>query len=700
MSDALRALLSPRSIVIVGASADPNKVNGRPIRNLVRDGYRGRIYLVNPRYDEIAGIPCYPDIAALPEAPDLGVVGVAAQGAADVVAALGDKGVRSAIVWSSGFRETGPAGALLEDALRDTARRHGIRLCGPNTLGLTNAFERMPLTFSQYADTPLVPGPVAFVSQSGAFGTAVATAARDRGIGLGYFVSTGNQADITIASVVDEILDDERISVIVAYMEGLKDGQAFLATARKALALGKPLIVVKVGRRAAGSRAALSHTGSLAGDDAVFDSVIRQFGVLRARDEMHALDLTAALVAGPIPVADGGLGLITISGGAGAMMADLAEDVGMQVPVLVEATQARLSQVLRGFASTGNPVDVTGQVVEDVSIIGASLDAVLEDPQIAICVIWVQLLHAKSDQLAQLLIERRAVTRKPFVVCWLNAPAAAVKRLRESRVCVAETTLGGVQCAAGLDAYGRALRSRSRSSQSVVSRARDPGPRPSRPCEPVASIEAAALLERYGLDLAPARLAVSADDAERHARELGLPVAVKVESPDLPHKTEADGVRLGVTSPQAVRLAFDSVVAAARAYRPHARITGALVQRMAEPATELVLGLRRDPSFGPIIMVGLGGILVEVLADVAFGAPPLDQQAARQTIDRLRAQAVLRGVRGRPAVDLDRLASALCSLSRLACENPQVTELDLNPVFAGQQGIVAVDWLMIREVDG
>ncbi|MDP3316495.1 MAG: CoA-binding protein, partial [Devosia sp.] len=281
MNESLRLLLNPRSIVIVGASADANKVNGRPIRNLLRDGYEGRIHLVNPNYPEIAGLACYPDVASVPEVPDLGIVAVAAERAVAAIEALGAKGVRIAIVWSSGFGETGEKGKALEVELLAAARRHGMRLCGPNTLGLTNAFEKMPLTFSQYADTPLTPGPVAFISQSGAFGTAVATAARSRGIGLGYFVSTGNQADITVAGVINEVLDDERIHVVVAYLEGLVDGLDFVAAAEKAARLGKPIIVVKVGRQAAGRRAAISHTGSLAGDDAVFDSVARQVGVIR-----------------------------------------------------------------------------------------------------------------------------------------------------------------------------------------------------------------------------------------------------------------------------------------------------------------------------------------------------------------------------------------------------------------------------------
>lgn len=693
MNHSLRLLLRPRSIVIVGASADVNKVNGRPIRNLLRDGYEGRVHLVNPNYREIAGLPCYPDVASVPEVPELGVVAVAADRAVAAIEALGAKGVRIAIVWSSGFGETGEKGRTLEAELLAAARRYDMRLCGPNTLGLTNAFEKMPLTFSQYADTPLTPGPVAFISQSGAFGTAVATAARNRGIGLGYFVSTGNQADITVAGVIDEILDDERIRVVVAYLEGLVDGLEFVAAAEKAGRLGKPFIVVKVGREAAGRRAAISHTGSLAGDDAVFDSVARQVGAIRAQDETHALDLTSAFVSCP-PAQGKGVGLITISGGVGAMMADLAEESGLEVPVLGAATQAKLGAVLRGFASLGNPVDVTGQVVEDVSILARSLQVLEADPAISVTVIWVQLLHGKAEQLADDLIAARGANSKPFVLCWLNPHEAAMRRLRASGVCVVETTRGAVQAAAGLVRFGQVLK------DVHPMRHTRPGSTRHRQVQeeqavPVASMEAAALLAQHGLPLVASAFAASADEAAERARALGYPVAVKIESPDLPHKTEAGGIRLNLRDEAAVRSAFDQVIASARAFDAQARLHGVLVQVMVVPRTELVLGLKRDPVFGPVVMVGLGGIFIEVLRDAVFGVPPLSHSDALGMIGRLRSQKVLEGIRGQEPVDTAALADAVCAISRLAMEHPQIIELDVNPVFAGGSGIIAVDWLML-----
>lgn len=695
MEGSLRPLLAPRSIAIVGASADLRKVNGRPIANLLRDGYSGRIYPVNPSYDKIAGLKCYPDVQSLPEVPELGVVAVAAVRAVQALEALGAKGVRFVIVWSAGFAEAGPEGGRLEEELMRVARAHGMRICGPNTLGLTNAFEKTPLTFSQYADQPVSPGPVAFVSQSGAFGTAVATSARERGIGLGYFISTGNQADLTVADIVDEVLGDSRISVVVAYLEGLKDGLAFARVADRAARMGKALIVVKVGRQPAGRRAAVSHTGSLAGDDALFDSIARQFGVLRAEDETHALDLAAAF-ASCRPADGDGVGLITISGGAGAMMADFAEELGLQVPVLGGDAQAELGTVLRGFASFGNPVDVTGQVLEDVSMLTRSLAIVLEDSQVAVGVMWVQFLHRQADEFVKLLIAFKSVATKPFILCWLNPPAEAVRRLRAAGVCVTDRTQGCIQAAAGLVAFGRSVREAQARApwhageHSLVAA--------SGPTENVGTMEAGEILARAGLRLAPTRFARNAGEAAEIAGELGFPVAVKVESPDLPHKTEAGGVRLGLRDAVQVGAAFDDVTARARAFDGDARIAGVVVQSMAEAGTELVLGLRRDAAFGPVVMVGLGGIFIDVLKDVVFGIPPLDMEGALGMVSRIRAQVVLRGVRGKAPVDARALASALCALSRIATEHREIAELDLNPVFAAGDAIVAVDWLMVRDI--
>ncbi len=693
MSDAIRLMLSPRSIAIVGASPDANKLNGRPFHYLRRDGFDGPLYPINPKYTEIDGIPCYPDVAALPEAPDLAIVVVSAKIASQTVAALGKKGVAVAIVFSSGYSETGEDGARLEAELLAAARDNGIRLCGPNNLGLINAFDGVTATFSQYAYETPKPGPVAFASQSGAFGTGISALARSRGIGLGYFVNTGNQADITLIEVLDEILDDPRIEVVSAYLEGLRDGDQLVALAEKAMRLGKPLILTKVGRNSAGARAAASHTGSLAGEDRIFDAVLRQYGVIRARNEEHLLDLISAFSCCPIPSGKG-IAMVTQSGGAGALMADRAEELGLDVPVPTNETRDRLKLVIPAFGATGNPIDVTGQFLAEPKILSDSVKFILEDPGVDVCVIWLQLMVGYADVLVDIFRDLKATVAKPFIVCWLEAPAGALRTLSDENICVISATERAVDAAAGLIQYGAARRQFD-----------DCKPQPVRilnkvtdqPPVAVASMKAAALLTEAGMNLAPATLARTAEAASEAAEKLGYPVAVKIESPDILHKTEADGVRLGLADAEAVAEATTSVLAAAHAYSPDARIDGVLVEKMLTPATELVLGVRRDPIFGPIVMVGLGGIFIEVLDDVAFARAPVTPAAAALMIDSLKFGVMLDGVRGAPAVDRAALIDAICNLSVFAAAHPELVELDLNPVFAGPDGIIAVDWLMLTD---
>jgi acyl-CoA synthetase (NDP forming) len=336
----LEPLLSPRSIAILGASADLSKVNGRTLKYLLAKGYRGRIFPVNPKYPRIGDLVCYPDIASLPEAPDLAVVAVPARAVIESLRELGQRGAKAAVVFSSGFSEMGEAGRKLEAEVVAAAGAAGIRLLGPNCLGLINAYDNVIATFGQYADGATNPGPVGFVTQSGAFGTAIAALARRRGLGLGYFVNTGNEADVEFVQVMRAVLEDERVKVGAGYIEGLKDGRGLVELAGQALRAGKPLVVAKVGKTEAGARAAASHTGSLAGADNVFDGVARGCGIVRARNEEQMIDIVEAFAHCALPGGNG-LGIVTQSGGAAVLMADRAEELGVRVPVLAQATQDR-----------------------------------------------------------------------------------------------------------------------------------------------------------------------------------------------------------------------------------------------------------------------------------------------------------------------------------------------------------------------
>lgn len=693
---AVWAMLNPRSVAIIGASPERIKLNGRPQHFLMRDGYEGQVWPVNPRYGEIHGLTCYPDIASLPGPPDVAIVAVAARHAVATVEALGARGCPVAVLFSSGFGEMGEAGKALEASLMETARRVGVRLCGPNTLGFINAFDGVTATFSQYADVPPVAGPVGFASQSGAFGTAISALARSRGLGLGYFVSTGNTADISPVDCLDIMRADDRIRVLAGYMEGLSDGPALLDVAARALDAGKPLVITKVGRNPAGARAAQSHTGSLAGEDRVFDWLARHAGIIRARNEEHMLDCVTALSTNP-PAAGRGMAILTQSGGAGVLMADRAEEIGMVVPALAAATREQLKGIVPEFGATGNPVDVTGQFLADPRILTEATRIVLEDPGIDVAVIWLQLMHGHADQLVDLFREIKRTVSKPFLVCWVEAPEAVRRTLMGEGIGVIGATERVVDAAAALSVFGEAL-SRHAGSAGVRDERHARAPVGAGAVRAVATLPAADRLRASGLRLVETRFAVDRASAIEAARAIGYPVALKIESPAIPHKTEADGVRLGLRDDAAVGRAFDSVMEAARRHAPAAHLDGVVVQAMANPAVELVLGLRWDPVFGHVVMVGLGGIFIEVLKDVAFARAPTSHRDARAMLDGLVGAPVLRGARGRPPVDENALVEAIVALSRLVEAHPGIEELDLNPVFAGPDGVVAVDWLMLERI--
>jgi acyl-CoA synthetase (NDP forming) len=692
--NSLRALLGPGSIAILGASTDFTKVNGRPLRFLLEKGYTGRIFPVNPKYETIGPLKCYPSIAAVGEQVDLAIVALPARFVADALRDLGRHGVRSAIVFSSGFAETGEEGRALEAEVATAARESGLRLCGPNCLGLINAFDRVVATFGQFADGNTPAGPVGFVTQSGAFGTAIAALARRRGLGLGYFVNTGNEADVDFVEVMRAVLDDPRVAVGAGYLEGLKDGSGLMALAQHALRNAKPLVLTKVGKTDAGARAAASHTGSLAGADRVFDGVIRGGGIIRARNEEHMLDLVEALTYCTLP--DGqGLGIITQSGGAGVLMADRAEELGLKVPVLSSSTQDALKRVIPGFGVAANPVDVTGQFIAEPGLLREAVRIVLSDAQVHVGIVWLQLMDAHVDALIGIFRELKTKVTKPFVVCWVAAPDEALTTLRKLGIAVLRGAEPAVDAVAALVSYAEARR---RWLADEPARAALQLPKLELPpaSGPVPSPLAQELLEQCGVVTARLELARTAAKAVAAADRLGYPVALKIESPDILHKTESQGVQLGLNRAEEVAEAFDAVVDNVRRLHPEAHVDGVVVQSMVQGDVELVIGLQNDPVFGVVVMAGLGGIYVEVMKDVVFRKAPVTPAEAERMLEALKGRAILAGVRGRLPVDRRALTQMISAVSAFgAAAGARLKELDLNPVLAAHNTATVVDWLLV-----
>jgi len=691
--DALDCLLSPRSIAIVGVSSDFNKLNGRVMKFLLEKGYKGRIFPVNPKYEDVGGHRCFATIGDIGEAPDLAVISVPAKVVPAQLEAAGEAGVRAVIVFSSGFGEMGEEGREKERQVVEIAKRHGMRLCGPNTLGIINAFDGAFATFTQYGMGSTNPGPVGFVTQSGAFGTAIAALARKRGLGLGYFANTGNETDVTFADCLGRIVEDPRITTLAGYIEGITDGPGFISAAQRAMEIGKPLVVTKVGRTASGARAASSHTGALAGEDAVFDGIARQHGVIRARNEEHMLDIVDMSTTTACPQGRG-VGIVTQSGGAGVLMSDRAEEVGLNVPHLSEQTVARLRDILPAFGAAGNPVDVTAQFIADPSMLKESVKAVLDDPDVHVAAVWLQLMDGFVDTLTKTFRELKEETEKPFVVSWVAAPEEGLRALRELGICALRGAEPTIDAIAALVDWEEARQSRLADAGEKSDQPALPAPGPGF----VSTTKSVSLLGDAGVPVARVGLATSCEQAIKHAERIGWPVALKIESPDILHKTETGGVEIGLGDADSLRAAYERITFRAAQAAPEARIDGVIVQQMGSGTVEMVIGLRRDPGFGPVVMVGMGGILIEVQKDVVFNRAPVTETEAARMLEKLKGKVMLDGVRGAPAVDRKALCQMISAVSRFGAASADwLEELDLNPVLAGPDGVIAVDCLLISE---
>ncbi len=699
-ANALQRMLQPNSIAIVGASSDLNKVSGRPLKYLLEKGYKGAIYPINPKAKDIAGVAAVPDIASLPDGVDLAVVVLPAEQIEATVIELAKKKVPVAVVFASGFGEMGAEGKTMEASLQQAAQKAGIRILGPNCLGLFNAFNRAIATFSQYADGEVNAGPVGFISQSGAFGTAICALSRARQMGFGFFVNTGNEVDISVMELMQEMLALPALKVCSGYLEGLNNGHALAAVAEQAMQLDKPIVLTKVGRFGAGARAAASHTGSLAGEDRVFDGLVQQKGIVRARNEEHMLDIVEVLLHCERPTGKN-LAIITQSGGAGVLLADRAEEVGLNVPALGETTRKAIAQVIPGFGATGNPVDVTAQFVAQPSILTESTIIALNDSDIDVGVVWLQLMHGFTDKLLEVFAEIKSRAKKPFVVVWVSASEKAIAGLRERGIVVFRNGDAAVDALAAVAQYAQARRrwqADFHSSQKQANVGRQQRPTGVEQGKPVPTVQALALLKAFNIHSAQAELVTSAEAAVEAAKRVAPSgsVALKIESMDVLHKTDVGGVALNLSSDDAVRQAFLDITQRVTKAKPEARQDGILVQAMSSGRVEFILGLKHDPVFGMVIMMGLGGVWIEVLKDVVFCQCPVTPAEAADALGRLKGAALLEAFRGQPAVNKEALIQTIVSLSQLgkACED-WLSELDLNPILLSDKGLVAVDVAMV-----
>ncbi|MDO8703744.1 MAG: acetate--CoA ligase family protein [Sulfuricaulis sp.] len=690
--DSLTALFEPQSVAVIGASEDRLRIGGRPLDYLLRAGYAGAIYPINPNRASVQGLPAYKDIADVSGPVDLAIVAVAAAQAPAAVQACADKGVRAVILFSSGFAETGQEGAAVQASLRQIAQRSGMRLLGPNCLGVFNARSGFFGTFTAALNQALAkPGPIAIASQSGACGGHLAYLCAQRGLGINYWITTGNEADVQLAECLLWLAQAEEVKVILAYAEAVRDGETFVRALDLARRNGKPVILLKVGRSKAGARAAASHTGALAGEDVVYDAVLRQFGAWRATSIEQALDIAYACVAGIFP-ASPRIGLITGSGGIGVQMADAAERVGLDVAPMPESTQGQLKELIP-FIGAANPVDVTAQVVNDMSLMARCIELTLAEGKYDSILVFLSSgpsIPTVAASLLTMFAPLRGKYPERLIVLSMAAPPDTVQAFERIGFPVFEDTDRALTAIAALTQFGDSFRRQPAALKlGAVSAAQELLPRQ------LDEHVAKRILGAAGIPSWPETLAADPAAVRAAAEAFGVPVAIKIASPDILHKTEVGGVALGVADPaQAQEIATEMLLRVGRE-KPLARITGLLVSPMAQGGVETICGSLRDPVFGPVVMFGLGGIFVEVLRDVAFRRAPFDEAEAMRMIDEIRGRAVLNGVRGQPAADVGALARVLARLSVFAYERRgEVSEIDINPLLARPDGVFALDALI------
>ncbi len=683
----LSPLLSPGSVAVVGASSDPTRIGGRPIAYMQSRGFAGAIYPVNPNRAEIQGLQAYPDIASLPAIPDVAIVAVAATQVMETVAALGAKGVKAAIIFSAGFAETGAAGAILQDRMMDVARAHGMRVLGPNCLGLFNNRIGFYGIFSASLETGYPPpGRIGIVSQSGAYGTHIFTIARQRRIGTPICVATGNEADVAVGEVIGWMVEDAGIDVIALYAEGIRQSDSFIAALRAARAARKPVIVMKVGRSVLGAASAQSHTAAIAGDDAVTSAVLAEFGALRVRSTEEMLDFAHLATRRIYPVRNT-LGMVTVSGGAGVLVSDAAEALGLPMPPMPAETQERLVALLP-YAAAHNPVDCTAQALNDISLVGTFTEAMVQEGGYGSVLAFFTQTGGAASIAPGLRRELAAVqARHPdrlYVLSVLAAPGL-VDQYEADGWSVFEDPTRSVNAIAAMGRLGDAFAEPVGLPPPAVAAAALPAASPD-------EAGAKQILAAAGIQSAPEQACGDVETAVAAAEAIGYPVVLKILSPDILHKSEIGGVILNVDDGQAVRDGFALLMSRAAEKAPNARIQGVLVAKQLQGGVECILGVHQDPVFGPVAMVGLGGIFVEIMRDVAVRRCPFGPDVAEKMIRSLRGAPLLLGARGRQAADIGALAQMLSRLSAFAHEvGPRLQAIDLNPVLAMADGAYAVD---------
>jgi len=749
MAFELSSLLNPESVAIIGVSKSSTRIGGRLFKYLSKHGYEGSLALVNPKYQELNGVTCYPAISDIPFAIDCALIAVPEKNVLSVLSECADSNVKAAVIFSSGFAEMGNSGKEAQNKIKELARTNNLRVCGPNCIGLINFNNRVALSFSQLLEIDnLIPGNIGFISQSGALGGAMVNRALDNNIGLSYFISSGNEVDLEVSDYIKHlVLHDEKTKVIAAVIEGFKDGAKFIEAADLALQHQKPLIVLKIGETEVGKKAAASHTGSLTGSDSVIDAVFNQKGVIRVHHYDELFQTASLFSKGRIPKGDK-VGILTSTGGGGVIMADYYTKMGLTVPDPSPKTKELASKEIAAFGKVANPFDLTGQIFSDPEMFKRCMKLFVEDNNFDIIQVNVSMVAGQSsEQRGSMLLESIQGSSKPIVTWWaagsLSEPgikvlngsevalfrspercATAVKSLVKYYQHLESTTTrtaGGLDFTAiGGKRQGREVpqslwvepgakhpvwKTQSRSDRTPSISDVDSATSLERTKELLAAADtnlsehqSKELLSLYGIPVTREQVVTSPHEAIRFAEEIGFPVVLKIDSPDILHKSEARAIRLGVGSKEEILQCYDEIIKNAEKYDPDAKVNGVLVQEMIQDGTEVMIGMSQDPQFGPTIAFGMGGIFVEILKDISLRVAPLSKFDAEQMVYEIKGYPILQGIRGNNRSDIEAIVDILLRVARLAedCGNT-ISEIDINPliVFDEGRGVKALDALVV-----
>ncbi|SDA70804.1 acetate--CoA ligase alpha subunit [Methanobrevibacter millerae] len=690
----LNKMFKPESVAVIGASNTPGKVGYIIVDNLINDGFEGAIYPVNPKGGEILGKTAYASIKDIPEKVDLAIITIPSVFVNDTVRDCGEAGVENLVVITAGFKEVGEEGAKLEAELTALGKEYGINIIGPNSLGITDSHTPLNGSFSQMMPPT---GNIAFISQSGAMMVAIIDWSITSGIGFSKVISLGNKAGVNEIELLQYLAEDDETNVIICYLESISDDDDFVRTMRET-AVKKPIIILKSGSSSAGAQAASSHTGALAGSDLAFDTAFGQSGIMRVETMAELFDIGLAFSKAPLPEGSN-VAIITNAGGGGVLTVDAMEKVGLDLVKFDEETTKRLKDCIPDEGSANNPIDVLGDA--PVNRYQESLDIVLHDEKVDSLIVMVcPTASADPDGIAQAILDGRKDSKKPIIVVNMGGPTFenANEVLRENNIPTYVFPETAVQALSAMTNFAKLG---ERKYDDVVENINDVDKDAVKAIfdkvkadgrDTLLGSEAYAVAEAYGISAAPIKLSTSADEAAELAEEMEFPVVLKIASDKILHKSDIGGVKVGIATPEETKAAYDEIIANAKAAHPDIVPDGVEVQKMMETGQEVIVGMIKDKQFGPMIAFGMGGIYVNLIEDVSFKlAKGLSSQEIDEQINSTKVSKLLEGYRGEAACDIDEVKEAVKRVARLTLDFPEISELDINPIFVYEEGSSALD---------